>query len=143
MKKTWQAYDNQQNNKSISCCPFDTIGSMKSNGMFVSSDHDSLQCCRCWKTNWEFPWTTTKKRSETLTNSLNGKECWCMLLSLLTHCSKMLLKMCKFGANKNNNFIDARRHGKFMSLIFYTWIVLSNTLILILSKFNLLVKILL
>ena len=55
---------------------------MKSNGMFVSSDHDSLQCCRCWKTNWEFPWTTTKKRSETLTNSLNGKECWCMLLSL-------------------------------------------------------------
>ena len=96
-EKNWQAYDNQQNNKSISCCPFDTIGSMKSNGMFVSSDHDSLQCCRCWKTNWEFPWTTTKKRSETLTNSLNGKECWCMLLSLLTHCSKMLLKMCKFG----------------------------------------------
>ena len=83
-KKSWRqgTHDNQQNNKSISCCPFDTIGSMKSNGMFVSSDHDSLQCCRCWKTNWEFPWTTTKKRSETLTNSLNGKECWCMLLSL-------------------------------------------------------------
>ena len=35
----------------------DTIGSMKSNGMFVSSDHDLFNS---WKTNWEISFQEVK-----------------------------------------------------------------------------------